>query len=536
MEREIVPYFDGMQQGQGYNTYLQSPRVAKAVTITAEKPLPASYDITYQSEEVTEYKKLAQSLEITAGAAISGWGQEGKVDSSYLNRSEYESSTITYQVEVSSRQQGSIGNEYSFNKYTGDNLNDLYGDRFIADFIKGGKYLARVSISTSTQSSKQEIKQSAEIAFKMYGTTGKVTEEVKQAVESLRKNASVKVWTHISGGGGSSDVVEAFATEDPDSGSQLLAIKKEADEFYKELKDGKHRYRRFAVLWPYTNVSNFDNTFKPFDYSIASRKSWDLFDDYTQYGVFIEGAKKVPSNKWKNGKTEQQTLVRKGLDITEAIYEKVKAISKDPSEVEKTMQYDQPWAYQASIVKGIKAVTMIAQSRPRENGSPTDIAAPTLERGAQKLFEFTAFDFGDVWGSSVVSFGKKDSSFICLDGLRASDYGYKEESVFWVFHDELKDVGDQKVIVSKLQSADVIQLSRDSAGPRRLFQFYAGKATGTALKLTPLAAVQTEASEIYFYSMANDGEIQRCTYKDGSWINSPPAMAKFQSSKLHKQS
>jgi hypothetical protein len=28
------------------------------------------------------------------------------------------------------------------------------------DFIKGGKYLARVSISTSTQSSKQEIKQS----------------------------------------------------------------------------------------------------------------------------------------------------------------------------------------------------------------------------------------------------------------------------------------------------------------------------------------------------------------------------------------
>jgi hypothetical protein len=28
------------------------------------------------------------------------------------------------------------------------------------DFINGGKYLARVSISTTTQSSKQEIKQS----------------------------------------------------------------------------------------------------------------------------------------------------------------------------------------------------------------------------------------------------------------------------------------------------------------------------------------------------------------------------------------
>ncbi|KAJ5096143.1 hypothetical protein NUU61_005499 [Penicillium alfredii] len=493
MEHEVVPYFDGMQQGQGYNTYLQNLRIAKAVTITAEKPLPPSYDITYQSEEVTEYKKLAQSLEITAEAAISGGGQEGKIEGGYLNRSEYESSTITYQVEVSSRQQGSVGNEYSFNKYTGDNLNELYGDRFIADFIKGGKYLARVSISTTTQSSKQEIKQSAEVAFKMYGTTGKVTEEVKQALESLKKNAHVKVWTHLSGGGNRSDVVETCAAEEPDGGSQLLAVKKEADEFYKELKDGKHRYRRSAVLSPYTNVSNFNNTFKPFDYSNASRKCWDLFDDYTQYGVFIEGAKKVPSNKFKEGKTQQQTLIRKGLDVTEAIYNKVKAISKDPSEVEKILQYDQPWVYQASIIvspervsqgdsqyskvkqKSIKTVTMIAQSRPRENGSPTDIASPTLERGAEKLFEFKAFDFGEVWGSSVISFGKKDSSFICLDGLRASNYGYKEESVFWAFHDQLKDVGDQKVVVSKLRSADLIQLSRDSEGPKPLFHFYAGK-------------------------------------------------------------
>jgi hypothetical protein len=81
----------------------------------------------------------------------------------------------------------------------------------------------------------------------MYGTTGKVTEEVKQAVESLRKNARVKVSTHISGGGGSNDIVETSATEDPDGGSQLLAIKREADEFYKELKAGKHRYRRLCV-------------------------------------------------------------------------------------------------------------------------------------------------------------------------------------------------------------------------------------------------------------------------------------------------
>lgn len=31
--------------------------------------------------------ELAKSLEITAGAAISGWDQSSKVDASYLNRS-----------------------------------------------------------------------------------------------------------------------------------------------------------------------------------------------------------------------------------------------------------------------------------------------------------------------------------------------------------------------------------------------------------------------------------------------------------------
>lgn len=81
----------------------------------------------------------------------------------------------------------------------------------------------------------------------MYGTTGKVTEEVKQAVNSLQKNARIKVWTHISGSGGSSNVTETSAADDSDSGSQLLAIKKEADQFYKELKDGKQRYRRLCV-------------------------------------------------------------------------------------------------------------------------------------------------------------------------------------------------------------------------------------------------------------------------------------------------
>jgi hypothetical protein len=88
----------------------------------------------------------------------------------------------------------------------------------------------------------------------MYGTTGKVTEEVQQAIESLQKNARVRVWTHLSGGGDSSDAVKTYAADNPDSDSKdspLLAIKTAADEFYKELKEGKHRYRRLFVSIPF---------------------------------------------------------------------------------------------------------------------------------------------------------------------------------------------------------------------------------------------------------------------------------------------
>ncbi|KAE8332435.1 hypothetical protein BDV39DRAFT_200057 [Aspergillus sergii] len=477
MAAELVPYFDGMQQGQGYNTYLQELRVADAVTITPGNPLPNTYDIFYHSEEVTEYKKLAQSLDITAGAAISGWGQKANVDASYLNRSEFESSTITYQVEVSSRQQGAIGNKYSFNNINTNEPHETYGDRFIADFINGGKYLARVSITATSQSSKQEIKQSAEVAFKMYGSTGTVTEEIRQAVESLHKNSRTKVWTHISGGGRrNGNETQSYSAESPDASSQLIRIKEEADEFYRQLMRGEHPYRRFAVLWKYTNVQNFNDAFKPLDYSIASRKSWSLFDDFTQYRTFIDGVTKVPVNKFIEGETDQKALYKKGVEVVGAISTKVQAISKDPNDVEKPLSYDYPWVFQTTVLKKrIMTVMMIAQRRPLQDGSPTDIASRSLERGAERLFEFKAYDFGDILGSSVVSFGKKDSSFICLSGLRASDYGYKEESYFWVFNDQVNGIAEQKVIVSKIRSADRIQLSCDSEGPKFLFNFYAGK-------------------------------------------------------------
>ena len=100
------------------------------------------------------------------------------------------------------------------------------------------------------------------------------------------------------------------------------------------------------------------------------------------------------------------------------------------------------------------------------------VALPTLQGGAEKLFEFQAFDFDKVIGTSPVSFGKRDSSYICLYGQRVGEYGYHEESVFWTFPDEVEQVAEQRVNVSKLKSADLIRLSRTENGPKFLFNIY----------------------------------------------------------------
>ncbi|PYH74372.1 uncharacterized protein BO88DRAFT_459755 [Aspergillus vadensis CBS 113365] len=468
---ELVPYFDGMQQGQGYNTYLQQIGVADAVTITPGQPESVTYDLFYSSERIDDYTKLAQSLEISAGAAISGWGQSSQIDAGYLDRLSFESSTVTYQVQVSSRQQASIGNSYSFNQINTDTPNKLYGDRFIADFIRGGQYLlARKLITESLDLLPPDTSERSEVAFSMYGVTGSVTNEVRSAVETINRHSRVTVWIHTSGGGGRSGVIHAEPHDGEDS--PLFAIKEGADNFYQELREGKHRYRRFALLWRYTNVPNFNNAFTPFDYTFANQRSWYLFEDFTQYDAYLELIRKIPVSKFINGREQQAELYEEGANILSVTRSKVQAINENPEEINSPISYPIPEDYKKLVLLAIRTITMIAQERTLDNGSFSDIALPTLQGNARTLFKFQTYDFDTGFGNTVVSFGRQGTSFVCLSGQRVSD-GYQEESVFWAFEDPVEEVSEQQVHVASMRTRDLLLLSRTDPGPRPLFTFYA---------------------------------------------------------------
>ncbi|RMZ74529.1 ase inhibitor propeptide [Pyrenophora seminiperda CCB06] len=467
---EVVPFLSGMQQGQGYNTYLQSPCAKNAVTIEASSnPGNPPFSRKYTSELVESYESLAKSTRISAGAAVSGWGQSGSVNVSMLDRSEkltggqFESSTLTYQVEVLVQHQVGVGDRHTFNQIQTDNPKKTYGDRFIADFVRGGHFFARVSITARNSSETTELKQSAEIAMTMYGVQGKVTQEVENAITSIKKNSSVKIVIVESTGTSNNRSDGGSVTVNTKETSDLLAVKARADKFYEDADSGKHNYVLFAVLGKYTNLSNFGNSFVPFDYSVTVLRSWKLFDDFTLYQAIEKMIKAVPQTKFKSGSDHKDQLVTQAIDIFEDIRARVNRIAEHPEIAKETPTHMAPDSFRLDVLKAIKTTTYYAQSKPIPNSPDywTDICLSSKDSSWALLFSFPAFDFGDLIGTEVVSFGKKYNSedYVCLIGERAKDVdGYNEVSHFWIFPESVENFAMQMYAVSRVSSRNFMRV------------------------------------------------------------------------------
>ncbi|KAJ6127927.1 hypothetical protein N7471_009144 [Penicillium samsonianum] len=83
-----VPYMPDMNLGQGFNSYLQECRQSDVVNIkTTSGPVP-QLEIFYDSEEISTYEKLVETLDISAGAGLSHGQQDGHIDTEYLDKTE----------------------------------------------------------------------------------------------------------------------------------------------------------------------------------------------------------------------------------------------------------------------------------------------------------------------------------------------------------------------------------------------------------------------------------------------------------------
>ncbi|KAI1771102.1 hypothetical protein F4818DRAFT_445750 [Hypoxylon cercidicola] len=371
-----------------YNTYLQQLCVEDAVAVESEDDSRSPVLKQYKSELVENYEKLARSLGITAGATITGWGQSGQVNVSYLDRGEH---------------QGSANKKRTFKKVNTDNPIKVYGNRFVADFIRGGHFLARVSVTVNNSSQKEEIKQSTELAFSMYGADGSVTEEVEEALERIKKNSTIKISIFETTGTSKNSTAGYTVTETTD----LLAVKERADEFFDNASSCQHKYVLFALLGKYTNLPDFENHFVPLDYSEASQRSWPLFDDFTMYQALETLVEAVPDKKYKNNVIKSK--LREGvIDNVKKIRDRVLAISEHPDVSRHDPDHVPPTKFRRDILHAIMSTTFKVQSRPIQGDENwTDIISTTKYPDSVELFSFEAFDFDSIVGTRVISFGKR---------------------------------------------------------------------------------------------------------------------------------
>lgn len=84
----------------------------------------------------------------------------------------------------------------------------------------------------------------SKVAVTMYGVTGEVSNEVKDAVSFLQKNSEVRIVIHESTGGSSQGLPQTATETIEPQNSDMLAIKERADKFYNDAVAGQHNFIR----------------------------------------------------------------------------------------------------------------------------------------------------------------------------------------------------------------------------------------------------------------------------------------------------
>ncbi|PHH80478.1 hypothetical protein CDD82_1708 [Ophiocordyceps australis] len=441
----------------------------KAVEVTSSAKQDTgqnSVEVTYSSEKTEHYEKLAQTLEISAGAGLSKLGIGGKIDTKF-----YETSFLTYIVKVDVRKQPSSKLQYHFNWTSPTSPNETYGDRFISDFVTGGALFARISIRTSDSTMHRSIEENAEVGFPMYGVDVKVTQEMKTATDKICKNSEVRIYIHYVGAPPGYQAQAQVLDDD----NPLVQLKAQADKFLADAKD--HDWQRYAILEKYTNIADFKDEFKPFNYSEAAERSWGVFNDFTSYFSIRDTIRDIKEDNYQGGRDKKTSLDGKANDVVQLFRNWVSSVSADPSKAKQTPQVEPPESFRKEVLLAAKWTLYIGQSLRMSSGK-THIIDSKLHPNAKKLFEIQGFGFEDVTRTAKVVFVKKrgEDRYACLIGQKTPST-YEELSRLWVFESRIGGIGDENINVYDYPDQGVIELELEGGmGNDPLFNFYVRKA------------------------------------------------------------
>ncbi|PHH87895.1 hypothetical protein CDD83_8271 [Cordyceps sp. RAO-2017] len=463
-----VPYTEGLTLGQGYNTYLQQGCMNGAVDVKGDASPSPQVQITYQADQITEYSKIAQELDISASLGISYLDSSAEVQSKFLNKATFEESHLTYIVRADVLRQPNSQHKYEFEWNKAKDPGTRYCDRFISvsglDFIQGGALYARVSIKTKDSSKNQDLEVNAKTAFGMFGVDVTVDAAMKKSSDFLHENSEIIVsWFWVGAPPDYGEHLKAVKEVD----GNLLEIKNLSDKFIKEA--GKHQWKRYAILERYDQIFNWNNEFQPLDYTEASERTWGVFNDYASYESMLQMVLKL---ELPEALEEQRKKLQEKVIQTKAA---INDVTANPDASKQNPEYEAPENFFGTILDTLSTPFIVQkvdyQYVQKWSSSLIDQELRKDQANATRLFEIGAFTFPGITGTVKLTFGNRpklpwwDKT---IDAPLPPEY--VEQSHLWVFNqsqagDFNRPVYIFEVIDSEHDWWDRLEISLNSSPP-----------------------------------------------------------------------
>lgn len=215
----LAPYNESMCLGQGFNSFLQAPRVYNAVTFNESKfvaeradaaPAGVSQVVSYSARFVDKISDVVRTMNLSAGSSIKSGSIEGPGNSLSVDETKFLSSDLNVVVSVKVMNQTTrlvdpaVFNPIEHVQVNNDKFLDIYGDCYISGFIEGGELHGIVSIKVLDASNKKDIERAIKEQWIGIGGAAEVTDSEgsggSQLISILSKTETT-ICVSWSGGG-----------------------------------------------------------------------------------------------------------------------------------------------------------------------------------------------------------------------------------------------------------------------------------------------------------------------------------------------
>ncbi|KAJ5653741.1 hypothetical protein N7490_000744 [Penicillium lividum] len=395
----LVPYNESMALGQGYNSFLQEPRMHHAVTFQAEPSanetgrntgLGASRNVSqvvnYASCFTDKISDIAQSMNVAPASAINNENIRVSGKSLPVDESKFASADVNVMVSVKVVNQTTIlpnsmrflGNSNRdacpMNEWTSKEFHDIYGDCFISGFIEGGELHGVVSVRALNRGESGSIEAVLKSALNSASSPDEFayTPESASTLEKALGRSETTINVHWMGGGQIKDEQDEWT---------LIELFKAAAAF--PARVSRISQRTHAILTRYDTNPGFlqwakEKNISLKSYGLAQVHARDLMDKY--FGVKknltrVESALSNPSQyepSRKEGavKLDTDSLVQERQKLKQEvakIVDQVNAIDSSPeaatlfTEPKFTIEEPELWATRLPVTSSSDAIVVPIQ-------------------------------------------------------------------------------------------------------------------------------------------------------------------------------